>query len=142
MTRMNILATRPTWPLSRLNDWPDLLGDFTRASNRDAIRLEEFVEDDKLVVRAELPGIDPEKNVEVSISGGMLHINVTREEPAELKDQEGFRTEFRYGSFSRSIALPSGTYESEVKATYDNGILEVRLPIATAAARRIPIHHA
>lgn len=108
----------------------------------DIIRVEEFLEDDRLVVRAEVPGLDPEKDVEVTISHGALHIDVTREQKTEHKERDGFRTEFRYGTFSRTIPLPAGTYETEVKATYDNGILEVRLPVAKTTTRKVQVTRA
>lgn len=143
MTRTNGLAARTAWPFPHLADLSDLglLGEVMRTAAVDTFRIEEFVEGDKLVIRAELPGIDPDKDVEVSISGGTLHVSVSREERVEPRAHDGFRTEFRYGSFSRSIALPTGTYEGEVEATYVDGILEVRLPIAKTTTRKIEVKH-
>ena len=149
MPRTNSLATRP-WLLPQFADWPDwpdfgLLGEVMRTAAGETIRVEELVEDDMLVIRAELPGIDPEKDVEVSISGGVLHIAATRSEKFEHKSHEelrsGFRSEFRYGSFTRSIVLPVGTYETEVVAKYADGILEVRLPITAAKTHKIEVKH-
>ena len=71
-----------------------------------ALRVDEFRDGGSLVVRAELPGIDPEKDVDVSVSDGVLHIQAERQEKTEHKDKDGYRTEFRYGSFTRDIALP------------------------------------
>lgn len=105
----------------------------------DVIRVEEFLAGDELVIRAELPGIDPQKDVDVTISRGALHIGVRREDDASKSDRSGFRTEFRYGEFSRSIPLPAGTYETEVQATYNDGILEVRLPVARTVKRKIDV---
>jgi len=143
MPRTNGLATRTTWPVPRFADWPDfgLLGEVMRTATGDTFRVEEFVEGDKLVIRAELPGVDPDKDVDLSISGGTLHVSVSREDKVEHPIRDGFRTEFRYGSFSRSIALPTGTYESEVEATYVDGILEVRVPIAKTTTRKIQVKH-
>lgn len=133
---------RPGWPFTRLGDWPDvgLLGTLMHAAAT-PIRIEEFLDGDRLVVRAEVPGVDPDKDIEVSISDGALHIQVSREEKLEHPSDGTFRTEFQYGSFARSIALPPGTYESEIKATYENGVLEVRLPIAKTATHRIEVKH-
>jgi HSP20 family protein len=140
MPRTNGLTTRS---LSRFADWPDfgLLGEVMRTAAGETIRVEELVEDDRLVIRAELPGIDPDKDVEVSISGGVLHIAATRSEKFEHKGNDGLRSEFRYGSFARSIVLPAGTYETEVVATYADGILEVRLPITATKTHRIEVKH-
>lgn len=96
------------------------------------MRVEEFVDGDALVVRAELPGLDPDKDVELTISDGVLHVRAEREERSEHKGKEGYRTEFRYGSLQRSIPLPAGTKDEDVKASYHDGILEVRVPVGEA----------
>ena len=72
----------------------------------DVIRVEEFREDGTLVVRADLPGIDPEKDVELIVSDGMLHIQAERREE-EKKEEKGYlRRELRCGS--RALPLPEG----------------------------------
>jgi len=106
------------------------------------LRLEEYVEGDTCVIRAELPGIDPEKDVDVTVSDSLLHIKAHREERTEEKGPERYRSEFRYGSFERHIRLPKGTSEADVKASYKDGILEVRVPVKAAteaAATKVPI---
>jgi HSP20 family protein len=85
------------------------------------IRIEDFVEGDHHMVRAELAGIDPEKDVEVTVGSGYLTIRAERHDKTEGKH----RTEFRYGSFSRSLPLPGDANADDVKATYDHGILTV-----------------
>ncbi|UUL75183.1 Hsp20/alpha crystallin family protein [Pseudarthrobacter sp. Fe7] len=108
-----------------------------------AIRVEEMVEGNTLVVRAELPGIDPEKDVDVTVADGVLSIKAERQEKKEQKDKDSYRSEFRYGSFVRRIPLPSGVKEGDVTASYKDGLLEVRAPIPDqgpgAGASKIPI---
>ena len=70
-------------------------GDLTMAPS---IKIEQFQDGNTLVVRAEVPGIDPDKDVDVSVSEGMLNISVEREEKSEHKSKNGYRSEFRYGS--------------------------------------------
>ncbi|TFC77646.1 Hsp20/alpha crystallin family protein [Cryobacterium cheniae] len=94
-----------------------------------AMRVEEFRDGGNLVVKAEMPGIDPEKDVDVSVSDGVLHIQAERQEKTEHKDKDGYRTEFRYGSFTRDIVLPRGVKEEDVTASYRDGVLEVRVPV-------------
>ncbi len=101
-------------------------GDLTMASS--SIKVEQFQDGNTLVVRAEVPGIDPDKDVDVSVSEGMLHIRAEREEKSEHKSKTGYRSEFRYGSFLRSIALPAGAKEEDITASYKDGVLEVRAP--------------
>ncbi|WP_427131781.1 Hsp20/alpha crystallin family protein [Pseudarthrobacter sp. S9] len=98
------------------------------------IKVEQFQDGNTLVVRAEVPGIDPETDVDVSVSEGMLHIKAQREEKSEHTSKTGYRSEFHYGSFTRSIALPPGNREEDITATYKDGVLEVRSPAPATPA--------
>lgn len=92
------------------------------------VRVEDFVDQGQYVVRAELPGIDPEKDVDITVENGILTITAERRE----EKKESGRSEFRYGSFSRSVRLPAGADEEDVTASYRDGILEVRTPLKEA----------
>jgi HSP20 family protein len=94
----------------------------------DLIRVEEFREDGTLVIRADLPGIDPDKDVELTVSDGMLHIGAERREEEKREEKGYLRQEVRYGSLSRSLPLPEGVTEADVTATYEAGVLEIRVP--------------
>ena len=106
------------------------------------IRVDEFEDNGTLVVRAELPGVDPAKDVEVTFTDGVLTITAERREE-ERKEEKGYvRQELTYGTFSRTLTLPEGVSEADIKASYNNGILEIRVPPATpvtAPAKKIPI---
>jgi HSP20 family protein len=107
------------------------------------LRVEEVRDGDDLVVRAELPGIDPERDAEVTVSDGVLHIRAHREERSEEKGKGTVRSEFRYGSFVRNLPLPSGIKEEDIKASYKDGLLEIRMPMGQEqkeAAMRIPVN--
>jgi HSP20 family protein len=99
------------------------------------LRVEEFVDDGTMVVRAELPDIDPDKDVEVTVTDGMLHIRAHREEKTEHKDKGGYRSEFRYGSLVRNLPLPAGVTDTDVTATYTDGVLEIRAPLPVEEAK-------
>jgi HSP20 family protein len=92
------------------------------------IRVEDQLTDNAYVLRAELPGLDPEKDVKVTTTGGMLTVHAERQE--ETKGVN--RSEFRYGSMHRSVRLPAGADEEHITATYDKGILEVTVPLTAA----------
>lgn len=96
------------------------------------IRVDEFRENGNLVVRAELPGIDPDKDVELSISEGMLVIEAHRREEDKQEERGYVRRELRYGSFMRTLPLPEGVTEKDVRATYKDGILEIKVPAPVA----------
>jgi HSP20 family protein len=93
-----------------------------------SIGVEEFTEDGALVVRVEIAGIDPDKDVEVSVEDDVLHIAAERREEEKTEERNYVRREFRYGSFHRDLPLPRGTVQADVKASYKDGILEVRVP--------------
>ena len=81
-----------------------------------------------LVLEAELPGIDPDKDVEVTVSDGMLHIEAERDEEKTTDDDGFVRHEHRHWSFARTMPLPAGVSESDIKATYKEGLLQIRMP--------------
>jgi HSP20 family molecular chaperone IbpA len=114
----------------QLLDW--LESPFATFRPQQMIRLEEFNEEGRYVLRAELPGIDPEKDVEVSVADGVLTIHAERKE----QEKEGRRTEFRYGSFTRSITLPAGADEYDITAVYDKGVLEIAVGLKEPAETR------
>ena len=127
-------------------DLPDLWRRFFDASPETEgwLRAEERRDGDDYVLRFEIPGIDPEHDVELTVLDGILHIRARREERSERKDEGEYRSEFRYGSFVRNIALPPGVDEEDIRASYKDGILEVRIPFGSEQkpeAKRIPVTH-
>jgi len=103
------------------------------------VRVEDFVEDGTYVLRAEMPGIDPDKDIEIDVADDVLTISGER----KVEEQDRIRHEFHYGSFSRSVHLPRHALVDEVKAEYRDGVLEVRVPLEeeTTEARRITVTH-
>jgi HSP20 family molecular chaperone IbpA len=91
-------------------------------------RVEDYVKDNNYVVRAELPGMDPDKDIEITVDDGTLTIRAERRE----EEHEAHRSEFRYGSFTRSVALPDRADTEHITARYDKGILEVSVPVPAA----------
>lgn len=127
----------PSWMARRFWDVPDTFGDIFE---RSPMRVEEFEADGAVVIRAELPGIDPDDDVEITVSDHQLHLRAERKSSTKEDDVKGWRSEFRYGSFERTMALPPTATDKDVKATYTDGILEVRIPLGReAAAKRVPI---
>ena len=107
----------------------------------DMIRVDEFRENGTLVVRAELPGLDPDEDVELTVVDGTLRIKAEHEEDETTEDGDYVRHEQRYGSFTRVLPLPEGVAEADVTATYVDGVLEIRIPAPEVepAATKIPI---
>ncbi|MCH6164301.1 Hsp20/alpha crystallin family protein [Pseudonocardia alaniniphila] len=108
----------------------------------DAIRVDQFREGDTEVIRAELPGIDPEKDIDLTVGGGVLRINAERRVEETTEDKGYLRHELRYGRFGRTLPLPDGVTDSDITATYKDGILEIHIPIpktTTSERKKIEI---
>jgi HSP20 family protein len=135
---MTTLMRRRTNPLAEMLSWLDAEAPSLRGfAGGSYIRIEDYVEDDTYVLRAEMPGIDPDKDLDISIDGDILTISGERRE--EKKDRN--RQEFHYGSFSRSVSLPSHVKDEEVQAEYADGVLTLRVPFDGQAVepRKVPV---
>jgi HSP20 family protein len=95
----------------------------------DLIRVDEYREGDAEVIRAELPGIDPDRDVELTVGDGILRINAERRVAEKTEDTGYIRHELHYGRLTRTLPLPEGAAESDISATYTNGVLEIRVPV-------------
>ncbi len=94
---------------------------FTAAQS---FRVEEMTKDNRYVIRAELPGLDPERDIEVTVEGRNLTIHAERRQ----EDSGPDRSEFRYGSLTRLVRLPARVDAKDVTARYERGVLEVSVP--------------
>ena len=132
----------PGWPtLPDLFGWVE--GGFPAAHTAPGthgIRVEEHLKDGAYVLRAELPGIDPAKDVEITVAEGMLTLRAERTE----ETTEKHRTEFRYGTFTRSVRLPAGAKGEEATAEYKDGVLTVTVPVheKESGTKTIPVRYA
>jgi HSP20 family protein len=150
---MALLVKRET-PAVRPAESPDVFGSLDRAFERmfdrwptflplhgpvattkhwlaeSYIPVNEYFQDGSFVIRAEIPGIDPEKDVELTVTGGMLHIKAERREEEKVEEEHYLRREIHHGSFERALPLPEGVTEADVTATYKDGMLEIVVPKA------------
>jgi HSP20 family protein len=138
---------RPFRELSTLpRDFDELFADFFGEEARIPTRwtvplpaVESFVKDGELVVRADLPGIDP-KEVELSVEGRHLILRGERRTKEEHKEKAYFYREVGYGRFERSVELPDGVDTESIKATYHDGVLEVTMKAPKGmVAKKVPI---
>jgi len=123
------MGTPRQWilPLSEEGRWAPVCDVFARAGD--------------LVVRMELPGIDPKSDVQVTVEDGVLCLSGERRQDAATKEAGYYRRESSYGAFERRITLPEGMKIGDVIASYDNGVLEVVIPKAAQLREpvRIPV---
>ena len=127
----------------RMQPMRRLLG--AETPGEEIIRVDEYRDNDVQVIRAELPGIDPDKDVELTVTNGMLRINAERRTEEQTEEKGVIRREMRYGSFTRSLPLAEGATDDDIDASYKNGVLEIRVPVAQPVARpepkMIPVSH-
>jgi len=133
---MSTVVRRESRPFLDLFDWMDSPMTMFRPLLGQGMRMEDFVKDGHYVVRAELPGVDPEHEVDVSVIDGILSIKAERRE----EEVDKTHSEFRYGSFSRRVVLPPGADEEHIEATYDKGILEVVVDLKEKEAKKAEKH--
>ena len=82
---------------------------------------------DEVIVKAALAGINPE-DAEITISGNTLTIRGESKNESEVKEENYIRKERRYGAFSRVVSLPDGLKSDKAEATFENGMLNLRIP--------------
>jgi HSP20 family protein len=138
-------------PLGEVTDLRDLVRDmfdnrwpFSPRLARLGAELQEpaidmFERKNSVVVKAELPGIEPDK-IEVTVADGELRISGERTEEKEVEDENYYHAERSYGRIFRSVALPDGCAADGVTATSKDGVIEIVIPRkAAAAAKKIEV---
>ncbi|HET9706059.1 MAG TPA: Hsp20/alpha crystallin family protein [Vicinamibacterales bacterium] len=110
-----------------------------------APKVDVFEKDNRLITRVDLPGLKKE-DVKVEVENGYLTLSGERKFEATQEKENIYRAEREYGSFYRAVPLPEGVKVEEIKATFDNGVLEVAMPLPPAVvenkARRIEVKDA
>ena len=105
-----------------------------------------FARNGSLVVKVDLPGVDP-KDIHVKVFEGELRVTGERKADKEIKEEGYYRKETTYGFFERHMSVPKGIKEADIKAEYDNGVLEISMPRVAKAedlpkAKEIPVKQA
>lgn len=133
--------------MSRIGDpWPRMMewlesrtaGDeMWDGANTHTLRVEEFRQNGWMFLRVELPGVNPDKDIDVSVDEGYLTIEGRR----ELHKHEPTRSEFFYGHFLRTLPLPAGADPTSIKAEYADGILEIliKMPEHPSTSIHVPV---
>lgn len=93
----------------------------------------------EITVRAELPGVDP-KDLNITISGQTLTLSGEKQESVERKDENFFHSERRFGSFRRTVQLPTPVDSEKVNAEFKNGVIHIRMEkVQAAIPKRITV---
>jgi HSP20 family protein len=94
-----------------------------------------YEEKDEVVAKAELPGMD-KNDIQVSISDHLLTIKGEKKKDEEIKESDYYRSERSYGSFVRNVQLPKEVDTGKARASFKNGVLEIRLPKSEEAKKK------
>ena len=138
---MTALARKQRFAFPEMSDWfENLPARFAMPTMGDlyTVRIEDYTEGGRYVMRAELPGMSP-GDIDVFISDGILTVQAERTE----KDVTRNHSEIRYGAMSRSVTLPPGADEDDVKAEYTEGMLTVSVGLGAekSEAKHVEIRH-
>lgn len=88
-----------------------------------------------VVIKAEVPGMDP-KDIDISLSNGVLTIKGEKKQEREEKEGDYHFTERSFGTFTRAIQLPAEVQSEKIEASYKNGVLKIILPKSEEAKRK------
>jgi HSP20 family protein len=105
--------------------------------------MEVFRDGEDLVIRADIPGVDPERDIELSVEGNILRMKGHRSFDREVSDDHRYMVERAYGEFRRDLTLPDGVDADAMNASYDSGVLTITMPlpesVKAAEPRKIPV---
>jgi HSP20 family protein len=101
-----------------------------------------YRENGLLIVKAELPGIDPDKDVKITVEGDMLVLSGEKLTEKEVKEPDRLLRERIFGHFERRIPLPDKVDPEAIKAVYEKGVLTIKVPLPTEVrpkTKEIPV---
>ena len=137
-----LVPWRPFRELERLmSSWESRFPRFFEGFEEEEIAppVESYVKDGNLVVRADVPGLDP-KDIEISVLHDVLTIKGERKAEKEVKEKDYVRREVSYGAFERRMSLPEGAAADKIQASFKNGVVELSIPIPKGIeGKKIPL---
>ena len=124
------LWSPPAIRLRRPDFWPMRLRAF------EAPALDVYEDKEDLIVKAEMPGLTKEE-LDITLEGNTLTIKGEKKKEDEIKEDNYYRSERTFGSFSRMVELPIDVKCDKVNASFKNGVLEIRLPKTEEAKKNV-----
>lgn len=104
------------------------------------LTIDVFQTEDDVVIQSTIAGVDPDKDLDISITKDMVTIRGSRSQEQKIKSSDYYYQELYWGAFSRSVILPVDVDTEGAKASYKNGILTIRLPkLEKTKTRKIKI---
>ena len=121
------LLVKPEPFSTEFNRLFDTLFQPVNSSQRWAPAMDLVEADDHFVLKADLPGLGDD-DVNIEVQDGTLTISGERKSETEKREKGWYRVERSFGRFSRSLSLPEGVDADKIEASFDKGVLEVRIP--------------
>lgn len=138
---MNLVRYNPHFGLSRRTNRSDrffdeifddfftpflMTGNTAKASQSLGLKVDIYQQDDAVIIDAELPGVEKD-DIYVDVKGKNVTLGGERKSDTELKDEDCYRRERKYGKFERTFSMPFEVNSDAVKATFNNGILKLEI---------------
>ena len=123
------------WPRPFQRLWRS---DYSRLKpiNLEVPALDVYEQKDDLIVKAEIPGLSKDE-IDISLDGNVLTIKGEKRQEEEVKEEDYYRCERAFGSFLRTFELPMAVRTDKVNATFNNGVLEIRMPKSEDAKKSV-----
>lgn len=99
------------------------------------VPIDVFEDGESVTVKAEIPGIKKE-NINVQLTGDTITISGEKKSESKVQEENYYRMESSYGSFLRSCQLPQGCLSDKARATFKDGVLEIRIPKSPEAQQQ------
>ncbi|MDI6709724.1 MAG: Hsp20/alpha crystallin family protein [Bacillota bacterium] len=127
---MSVRRWDPFGELQSLREQMNRMWDFLRPGRDIGIPRIDITQDgNDVVVTAEIPGVASKDDIDVTLTADSITLRGDVQREKEVKDEDYYLSERYFGSFSRTVPLPMEVKPGQAKATYKNGVLEVRVPI-------------
>lgn len=143
---MAIVRWAPFDPFGEVNDLVRrTFGDFgsqllsAREGTEWAPAMDAYTKDNELHVRLEVPGIDPDADVDIEVDNGILRVSGERRHEETTEGNGWFRRESRYGRFERRVGLPEGVSADDISASYEAGILDITIPVPEKPKTKVKV---
>jgi len=141
------MALIPYEPFRQLDQWRNEMNRFFNESFPAAFthglagpRIDVYETGDEVVASCEVPGLEKKDDIRIDVDENMLTISGRVNRTSEIREEQMHRRERYVGTFQRSVSLPARVSSDGTKATYRNGILEIRMPkMKTEDRRRIEV---
>lgn len=137
---MSIRRWDPVSELSTLRDQMNRMLDTFRPVTRgpETPRIDVHQTADEVIAIAELPGVESKEDIEVEVTEDAISLRGEFRRRQDIREEDYIHTERFYGSFARSIPLPVEVKPEEARGTFNNGLLEIRIPKTEASKKKRP----